>query len=371
MTDPIRARDIIAHMEAWAPPRFAFPGDPIGLQLGRSQQPVRRLMLALDASLPVVRAAVQAGADMLITHHAMLYRPAARIDTSTAHGQAIAQALAADLTVYAAHTNLDVAPGGVNDVLADLLGLQNVEILDRMGHDTLRKLVIYVPVDHADALRDAICTAGAGHIGSYSHCTFQTRGEGTFLPLPGAAPYAGEVGRLERTAEVRLETIVPEGAVDNVIAAMHATHPYEEVAYDLLTLVQPDAPYGIGRVGNLPAAMPLGAFAAAARDVLKMPHIRFGGDPNFRVTRVAVLGGSGGKWAGKALAADAHVLLTADCDHHAVSEAWLDGLAIVDATHAALERPVLPAVHERLRRRFGSSLDILVADVQEDPFHWI
>ncbi|MCL6631101.1 MAG: Nif3-like dinuclear metal center hexameric protein [Alicyclobacillus herbarius] len=364
------AADVVRVLEAWAPPRLAMPGDPVGLQLGRLDKPVETVWLALDTSLPVVQEAVAAGADMLVTHHELFYRPLPKLDTTTIKGRTIAEALAHDLTIYAAHTNLDVAEGGVNDVLAAKLGLTDVDILDRLQDDRLRKLVVFVPESHHEQVLQAVCAAGAGHIGRYSHCTFNTPGEGTFLPLPGTQPFLGQVGQLERAAEVRLETVVPESRLEAVVRAMLAAHPYEEVAYDVYPLEIMGKAYGIGRIGNLEKPLPLQEFAAQVRDALGLSHIRFGGEPDKRVQRVAVLGGSGGKWAAAALAKGADVFVTSDCDHHTVADAWLDGLAIIDATHAALERPVLEAMRQQLTDRLPG-LSVRISEVREDPFTWL
>ncbi|MCL6600464.1 MAG: Nif3-like dinuclear metal center hexameric protein [Alicyclobacillus macrosporangiidus] len=364
-------RDVIDIMNRIAPPELAMDRDVVGLQLGRLDKPVRSVWLALDPYPAVIDAAVASGADLLITHHAMLFRPIQRIDTGTARGRAIASALAHDLAVFNAHTNLDIAEGGVNDVLAERLGLTDCEVLERTRTEGLRKLVVFVPVSHHEAVLQAVCAAGAGHIGAYSHCTFNTEGTGTFLPLEGAQPFLGEVGRLERAAEVRLETVVPESKLEPVVRAMLEAHPYEEVAYDIYPLQLMGKVSGIGRVGRLFRPMPLRDFADHVRERLGLAHIRFSGDPELTVERVAVLGGSGGRFAASAIAKGAQVLVTSDCDHHTVAEAWQDGLAIVDATHAALERPVLDKIRERLARELPDGVSIEIADVPEDPFQWI
>ncbi|MCF8563352.1 Nif3-like dinuclear metal center hexameric protein [Alicyclobacillus tolerans] len=370
-TDTVLAQDAIAVIESFAPRSLAFSGDPVGLQVGRLNKPVHNIWLALDASPDVIEQAVGSQADLLITHHALLFRPLSRVDTSTVRGQAVAKALAHDLCVYSAHTNLDVADGGVNDVLAQLLGLRDVEILDRVQNERLRKLVVFVPESHHQEVMDAVCAAGAGHIGNYSSCTFNTPGQGTFLPLQGTNPFIGEAGKLERVQEVRLETVVPESKIEDVVRAMLSAHPYEEVAYDLYPLEIMGKAYGIGRVGQLPEPMRLLDFAKMCRAQLQLQHIRFGGAPDMNVRRVAVLGGSGGKWVHQAIAMGADVLVTSDTDHHLVAEAWQDGLAIVDATHSSLERPVLTRLKTELEQHLGERVSVTIANVNEDPYHWV
>jgi dinuclear metal center YbgI/SA1388 family protein len=365
-----RIRDVTAALDSIAPQTYAMDGDVIGLQIGILDKPVKRVMLALDPSPQSIDAAIAAKAELLLTHHALLYRPLRQIDTSTARGQAIARALAHDLTIYNAHTNLDIVDGGVNDVLAERMGLHSVEILDRIHSEQLRKLVVFVPESHHQAVFTAVCEAGAGHIGGYSHCTFNTPGEGTFKPGEGTNPFIGKVDTLERTREVRLETIVPASLIEPVVRRMFEAHPYEEVAYDLYPLELMGKAVGIGRIGTLDEAIPLGEFANRVRVALDLPHIRFSGDPHRPVQRIALLGGSGGKWVQQAMAKGADVFVTADCDHHTVAEALQDGLAMIDATHAAMERPVLYRLQERLSELLGS-VEFSVYTGNEDPFQWL
>lgn len=319
----------------------------------------------------MIREAVAAHADLLVTHHELLYRPLARLDTLSWRGKAIAQAVQNDLTVYAAHTNLDIAQGGVNDVLAKVLGLTHVEILDEVSSERLHKLVVFVPITHAQRVRDAVCDAGAGFTGRYSHCTFTTQGEQTFLPTEGARPFRGKVGELTRSDEVRIETVLPERIMHSVVAAMRTAHPYEEVAYDLFALELQGQANGIGRIGELSGPRRLHDFAQFVRQQLGLTHIRYSGDPNLSVQRIAVLGGAGGRWADKARLKGAQVLVTSDCDHHQVAEAWETGLAIVDATHAALERPVLQKLQQVMLANVEDALDVQVSAVVEDPFTWV
>ncbi|MBX6353849.1 MAG: Nif3-like dinuclear metal center hexameric protein [Thermoflavifilum sp.] len=363
--------DVVAAIEAWAPIHLALEGDNPGLQLGRVDKPVRTVCLGLDPYPATVDAALKAGADLLITHHPLFFRPLRQLDTASARGAALARAVAADLAIYSAHTNLDVAEGGVNDVICARLGLQDPEVLDVTGREALYKLVVFVPEEALDTVRDAVCAAGAGHIGRYSHCTFRAAGEGTFLPEEGAQPYLGQVGRLERAREYRLETIVPAGIRHEVVDAMLAAHPYEEVAYDLYPLALSGKAHGIGRVGNLPEPVRLADFAHLVKQRFGLAGVRYAGDPQLRIERVAVLGGSGRRWVRSAIRLGAQVLVTSDMDHHSMAEAWQDGLAVIDATHAALERPVLEAVAQRLRETFGEAITVHIVDVPEDPFHWV
>ncbi|GMA60033.1 Nif3-like dinuclear metal center hexameric protein [Alicyclobacillus fastidiosus] len=375
MSRTVTVGDVIRLLDAIAPPKWALANDKIGLQVGNVDKPVSRVWVALEASPEVIEEAIAQGVHLIITHHALLFHPISVLDTRKRRSCAIQRLLSADIAVYSAHTNLDVAPGGVNDVIAERIGLQDTEILDVTYREALHKLAVYVPTTHLEAVRHAIGEAGAGAIGDYSHCTFSTTGVGTFLPGDSTTPFIGSHGVLERVEEARLETIVPESRLSHVLAAMLDAHPYEEVAYDVYRVEQPGQAYGIGRIGNLPQGMSLSVFAEHIRDTFGMRHIRYAGDGDLLVERVAVLGGSGSRWAAQSLAKGAQVLVTADVGHHEAGDAWQDGLAIVDATHAALEQPVCTVLADRLREMLHSAVgdcgvDIAAAPVDVDPFHW-
>ncbi|WAH38559.1 Nif3-like dinuclear metal center hexameric protein [Alicyclobacillus dauci] len=374
MTSTVFVRDIMRLMEEIAPAKLAMDNDKIGLQVGNVDKPVSRVWVALEASPDTVDAAVDAGVDMIVTHHALLFRPIARLDTRQRRDRAIQQLLVHDIAVFSAHTNLDIAPGGVNDVIAGKLGLKDVEVLDVTYREPLYKLVVYVPTTHLDVVRSAIGDAGAGAIGRYTHCTFSASGTGTFLPGQGTKPFIGTQGELEQVAEARLETVVPDHLIHSVVARMCEVHPYEEVAYDILPMLQTGDEFGIGRIGNLERSIALEEFAERVRDEFGMRHIRFAGDPNLQVDRVAVLGGSGSRWVAASLEKGAQVLVTSDVGHHEAGDAWADGMAVVDATHAALEQPVCAVLAQMLRdklRANGTSVTIEAAPVTVDPFTWI
>jgi dinuclear metal center YbgI/SA1388 family protein len=363
--------DMIRIVDGFAPPHLAMGEDAIGLQIGHLDKNVRKVWVALDPSPAVIQAAVDNGIDMLVTHHALIYHPLKTIRTETAKGASIREALVHDLAIYTAHTNLDIADGGVNDVLANMLSLQNVEILDETYREMLCKIVVFVPVGHAAALREAICEAGAGNIGKYSHCTYAVEGAGTFRPHAGTNPFVGKIGFDTKVAEVRLETIVEKSNLDAVVRVMLDAHPYEEVAYDIYPLLLPGKRYGIGRIGDLQSPVHLQEFAESVKIKLGLHGIRFGGNPNLLVSRVAVLGGAGGNWAKHAMEQGAQAFVTSDSDHHEVAEAWQDGLAIVDATHAAMERPVLEVLCSYIRQHVPSDIQVEVSNLPEDPYHFL
>ncbi|MBX6395270.1 MAG: Nif3-like dinuclear metal center hexameric protein, partial [Alicyclobacillaceae bacterium] len=329
----VAVRDLARWMDEWARPTLALEGDVNGLQIGDPAKPVSKVLVALEVTPEVAEEAIARGVDMILCHHAPLYRPARHLREDNPTGRVLRSLIRADIAVYNAHTNLDVAPGGVNDRLAQRLGLEDVEVLAPTWEERMFKLAVFVPVDHHRKVLDAVCGAGAGWIGQYSHCTFNVSGRGTFRPEEGARPFIGHVGDLEEVDEIRLETVVPEDRLERVVEAMLAAHPYEEVAYDVYPLRRPVRTFGIGRIGRLPSPMTLKDLAEFVKEALQAPGVRFCGDPGKRVSKLAVLGGSGMRWAEHARRRGADAFLTGDVKHHDALDAVAAGLAVLDAGH--------------------------------------
>lgn len=367
------AQTVIQWMEKLAPKHYAMEGDPIGLQLGTLDKTVEAVLVALDVTEEVVREAAEIGAKLIIAHHAILYRPVKQLRTDLPAGRLYESLIKNDIAVYVAHTNLDVAEGGVNDALADALGLSERTVLEPVYSEEMFKLVVFVPEEHSDRVREAMFRAGAGWIGNYSHCSFNMQGTGTFMPREGTNPYLGEQGKLERAEEVRIETIVPGPIRRKVIQAMIKAHPYEEVAYDLYPLDLQGRTYGIGRVGKLDGPLTLEQLAERVKTAFDVPCVRLVGDRGRTVTKVAVLGGAGRDYVKKAKFAGAEVLITGDIDYHTAHDALADGMAVIDAGHN-IEKLFKPAVAEWLQSRLreaGYQTRVVASRVHTDPFQFV
>ncbi|WP_276355968.1 Nif3-like dinuclear metal center hexameric protein [Cohnella caldifontis] len=330
-----RGETVIQWMERLAPKHYAEPDDKIGLQVGSVRKEIRTVLVALDVTPEVVAEAAELGAELIIAHHAVIYRPLAHLQTDTPSGALAAELLRRDIAVYVAHTNLDSAEGGMNDWMAEALGLSNLQVLREAHTDKLYKLVVFVPKGHEQAVRDAMFGAGAGWIGNYSHCSFNVEGTGTFLPREGSDPFIGRQGKLETAEEVRIETVVPQSVRGKVVSAMLKAHPYEEVAYDLYAMDLKGRSFGLGRVGTLPSPEPLDVFAERVKQALDVPFVRVVGAGDKPIRKVAVLGGSGSRFIGNARFAGADVLVTGDIDYHTAHDAAAAGLALVDPGHNA------------------------------------
>jgi dinuclear metal center YbgI/SA1388 family protein len=353
--------EVIRFLEDMMPLDLCESWDNSGLQIGSGRRRLTGILLCLDVTPAVIERAREAGVSFIFAHHPLLFKPLKSVSIDRYPGNVLAAAAAADLTVYAAHTNLDLVPGGVNDALADTLGLLNVQVLQQTRVVASFKLVTFVPPDHLNEVADALFTAGAGVIDNYSRCSFSTPGIGTFLPSAAAAPFSGTVGEINEEEEMRLEVVVDECQLDGVLQALHRTHPYETPAYDLLPRANREGVIGFGRVGDLPGSLTAVEIIDLVKERLRVDSVRLigmsagagdGGDVGAaaRAWRVAVCGGSGFGFYPDALRAGVDVYVTGDVRYHEAREAELAGLPVIDAGHFATERPVLPVMAEEFRR---------------------
>ncbi|USG63842.1 Nif3-like dinuclear metal center hexameric protein [Brevibacillus ruminantium] len=364
---------VIQYVEKLAPKVMALEGDKIGLHVGTLQKPVKKVMVALDVLESVVDEAIAGGVDLIVAHHAVIYRPLKHLRTDLPAGKVFEKLLKHDIAVYTAHTNLDVAAGGMNDWLAEAIGLENVEVLDVSYRETQKKLVVYVPHSHRDQVFRAISEAGAGFVGNYSHCTFQTDGTGTFLPREGTNPHIGETGKLEKVEEVRIETVITSARQNAVVKAMLAAHPYEEVAFDLIPLENAGASLGIGRIGKLPAELTLRELALQIKEHFSLQGLRVVGDLDAPVRKVAVVGGDGSSYVSKAVFRGADVLVTGDIGYHTAHDAQADGLFIIDAGHN-IEKIMKEKLAAYLRASLhdaGYASEVVASNVHTDPYQFL
>jgi dinuclear metal center YbgI/SA1388 family protein len=361
--------EIIQLFEQFSPKGIAMEGDKIGLQIGRLNKKIDRIMIALDVLENVIDEAIEKNVQLIIAHHPFIYRPLQRIDTDTIQGRMVEKLLKHEIAVYAAHTNLDIAKGGVNDLLADALGLENYEVLVPTYETSLKKIVVFVPAENAEEIREAIGKSGAGFIGNYSYCSFSAPGMGRFLPGDQAQPYIGESGKLESVKEVRVETIVPESLLKKTITAMLKAHPYEEVAYDIYPVENKGELLGLGRIGTIPE-MTLGEFAEKVKVALEVKRVRVVGDVHSKVKKVAVLGGDGNKYFTQAKFKGADVYVTGDIYYHTAHDAMMLGLNMIDPGHNVekVMKKGLAAVLGKLCAEASYDVEIFPSELNTDPF---
>ena len=369
----VKLQVIMEALEQLAPRRLAEEWDRVGLQLGQGAQEIRRVLVALDVTEAVAAEAKEVQADLIVAHHPFIFKPLEQIHTDRFPGNLLQQFLRDNVALIAAHTNLDYADGGLNDWLAEALELQKVEVLQAGPEEKLLKLVVFVPEEAVEGVREALARAGAGHIGRYSHCSFQSAGEGAFLPLEGTKPYKGKQGRLERTPEIRLETILPQRISGRVLRAMLRSHPYEEVAYDLYPLANERREGGLGRIGLLPKELTLAELARQVAQKLDLPGVRLVGDSQKIICKAAVCGGAGASLIGKAAFRGADVLITGDIKYHEAQQAQNSDLALLDAGHFGTEKLMVGKVAQYLQAQSVAgkwNVEVIAAQSERDVFSW-
>ncbi|WP_216895007.1 Nif3-like dinuclear metal center hexameric protein [Nocardia alni] len=362
--------ELIAVLDAAYPPSLAESWDSVGLVCGDPGEAVSRVMFAVDATAAVVDEAIGWGAQALVVHHPLLLRGVDTVAASTPKGALLHRLIRNGCALFTAHTNADSADPGVSDALAHALGLRVSGPLEPKSAAGVDQWTVNVPLEHADAVLSALFSAGAGGSGNYGEAAWRAPGTQQFRPLPGAEPALGRIGQLERVAEERIEVVAPPSARGAVLAALRAAHPYEEPAYHVTERAALRTGQGLGRVGELPEPETLRRFTARVRAALPgtVWGVRAAGDPERRISTVAVCGGAGDSFLGtvRRLGVDAYV--TADLRHHPVDEHLrAGGPALVDAAHWATEQPWCAQAEGIVR--FGlPALETRVSTLRTDPW---
>ncbi|MFK5926054.1 MAG: Nif3-like dinuclear metal center hexameric protein [Desulfuromusa sp.] len=362
--------DIIGFLNHLCPPDLAEEWDNVGLQVGDPTVKIDKILVCLDAEEIALQEAYRLGAQLVISHHPLIFNPIKRLSPTDMTGRVLFQAIKQDIAVVSAHTNLDRAADGLNDWLAERLGVHDLVPLEVSETGHFSKLVVYVPLGHEVEVRDAMFAAGAGQIGAYDHCSFNNQGVGTFRGNQGTQPFIGTPGELEMTEEVRLETIVPASLVDKTVSRMLKAHPYEEVAYDLIPLANKRLGVGLGRVGELEKTVSLQQFAEQVKAGLQLSTLKLVGDLQRQIKRVAVCGGTGMSMFSTAVRHGADCLVTADIKFHEAQRARAAGVALIDAGHFATEQIMVAELSKRLRTVFAKrqfDVEIIEMTAESDP----
>ncbi|MDI6853620.1 MAG: Nif3-like dinuclear metal center hexameric protein [Deltaproteobacteria bacterium] len=366
-----QVKDILDCLNKAYPFAWASPEDRVGLQVGHPEAPVSRVLVALEASPEVIAEAREAGAEMLLTHHPLIYRPVAEIREDEPGGKLLTEIIRAGLAAAACHTNLDVAPHGLNDYLAALLGLTEVQSFAESKRETLYKLAVFVPVGYEDRVRQAMFDDRVGVIGNYSCCSFAARGQGTYLPGEGARPFKGELATLSRAEESRLEVLTPESRLPQALERLKAAHPYEEVAYDLYPLKNPGLSLGFGRLGRWPEPLAFPEAIAKVKEAFGVGMVKLWGRPPAAVERLAVMGGSGGDFAGEAERQGAQLFVTGEVRHHQMMPGRGQDFAVAEVGHFASEVVFIPKWAEQFEKfcqQNGLAIQARAATAERTPF---
>lgn len=340
----MKLREITNSLEKLAPLSLQESYDNCGLLVGDPESHIGAALLTLDCTEAVVDEAIALKCNLIIAHHPLIFQGLKRLSGATDAGRALLKAIKNDIAIYAIHTNLDNVPQGVNQMMAEKLGLQQCRVLEpREGQ--LCKLVVFVPHSHAAAVRQALFDAGAGHIGQYDQCSFNLEGHGTFRGSAESTPFAGQAGSLHTEPETRVEVILPRWKERDAVAAMRSAHPYEEVAFDLYPLLNVAPIAGAGMVGLLPAPEPVHEFLQRVKTTFGARAVRHTALVHATVEKVALCGGSGSFLLRAAIQAGAQVFISADFKYHQFFDAE-NRIVIADIGHFESEQ-YTPVVIER------------------------
>jgi dinuclear metal center YbgI/SA1388 family protein len=363
----MKIADIILHLESIAHPSLQEEYDNAGLITGAVDWDCSGAIISLDATEAVIEEAMEKKCNLVIAHHPIVFRGLKKINGKNYVEKTIIRAIKNDIAIYAIHTNLDNVQRGVNGMIAAKLGLINCQVLSpKTG--LLKKLYVFVPLQQAAQVRNAIFEAGAGHIGNYSECSFNTAGTGTFTAGAGSHPFVGEIGKQQQEDEIKIETIFPDWLENKIVAAMKAAHPYEEVAYDILPLENTHGHIGSGIAGTLPAAMDETDFLMQIKETFMIPVVRHTPLTGRQVKKVAVCGGAGSFLISNAIGAGADFYITADVKYHEFFDA--NGrLVIADVGHYESEQFTIGLLAGFLQEKFPT-FAALKTGVKTNPVNY-
>ena len=356
--------ELIAAMEKIAPTANAESWDNVGLLAGDPAQAITKALLTIDYTTQVADEGQALGCDAVIAYHPPIFQPLKRVVA----GNPVFDALRRGVAIYSPHTAWDMAEGGTNDVLCDLLGLEQRSPLKLAETKSSQyKLVTFVPEEQVEQVSDALFEAGAGRIGNYTSCSFRSPGTGTFFGQEGTNPAVGQAGQLERAAEVRLETVVPLSRVAQVIAALRTSHPYEEPAFDLQQLAAPPTGVGIGRVGIFASPTDRGAVIDRLKKELGINHLLVAGPTTGNAMRAAVCAGACGELLNDALSQKVDIYVTGEMRHHDALRAASAGMTVICTLHSNSERITLGRLKQRLQQELPA-LQCVLSQADRDPF---
>ncbi len=339
-------KDLIKHIENWAPPGIAWEKDNVGLQVGAAQNQLKNILLCLEVNSRVVDDAIKKRCNLIISHHPLIFTPLKSITSQDSKSELIKQLIKNDISLYSAHTNLDFTKDGVSFQLAKKLKLQNIRFLTNLSSNQY-KVVVYVPEDFVEKVAETMHNAGGGQIGDYSNCSFRIEGRGTFKGSSITNPFIGNKGNLEYVKEIRLEMIVNSFDLPKVLSAMKETHPYEEIAFDVYKLFNDNVNFGMGAIGNLTESLSKEDFLAYVSKSLGIKNFRYTCGKSKKIKSVSVCGGSGSDLTSEAIRQNADAFITADVKYHKFQDVQ-NQILLIDAGHYETEIFILKEIERRL-----------------------
>jgi len=363
----MKVEEVIACIEAFAPPELQEDWDNAGLITGQTFLTCSGVLCALDVTVDVVAEAIEKGCNLIVAHHPIVFTGLKKLTSKTYVEEVLIKAIKNDIAIYAAHTNLDNVLLGVSGKMAEKLGLKNIQVLSSK-QKMLRRLITFAPNANAEEVRQAVFAAGAGHIGNYSECSFNTTGTGTFKAEKGADPFVGEIGKQHHEEETKIEIVFPAYLELQVVNALVAAHPYEVPAYDIFTMENIHLGIGAGVIGDLEEDLDEGLFLQKLKEVFGTPVIKHTTLTKKSIKRVALCGGSGAFLIGQAKAQGAQAYVTADVKYHEFFNA--EGkLLVADIGHYESEQFAIDLLHDLIVEKFPT-FAVLKTSVNTNPVQY-
>ena len=367
----MKIKDIAEKIDQIVPLKLAQEWDNVGLLIGDANREVKKILLTIDITKEVLAEAKRTKTGLILSYHPVIWDGLKKI-TADCPDKIIYDLLSSNIAVFSVHTALDVSVGGVNDGLAEMVGIAEPKpigdfVADPSGDNF--KLVVFIPLKSATKVSKSVFAAGAGAIGNYSNCGFQAKGEGTFLPLDGSNPAIGKKGKLEKVPEVRFETIVPSDKVDKVIAAMKNAHPYETPAFDFFKLYNGSDKFGLGRIGKLQKPMTVKKIIERIKKQTRAKTFGIVGNDKKIVKTAAVCAGSCGRIINQVIAAKADLYVTGELKHHQALAAQEANVTCICLSHSVSERFILKKFAKQLQKQV-KQVTIKISKKDTEPFKW-
>jgi dinuclear metal center YbgI/SA1388 family protein len=364
----MKVKDIIKTIELFAPLQLQEHYDNSGLIIGDSDQSISGILLCLDVTEEVLQEALANKCNFIISHHPLIFTGLKKITGKDATQKIIITAIKNQLAIYAAHTNLDNITGGVNSKICEKLGLINQTILQPKS-GLLKKLITYCPLEHSENLSQALFKAGAGQIGNYSDCSFSSEGMGTYRGSEKTNPFIGEPGKLQKTSEQKIETIFPSWLEKEILNQLFENHPYEEVAFDVISLDNQYKKAGSGMVGELPEEVSELEFLNTLKIKFNARGIRYSKLLNKKVKKVAVCGGSGSFLLKDAIRSGADLFITSDFKYHQFFEAE-EKIVIADIGHYESEQYTLEIIYAIIMKKIPTFV-VRFSEINTNPINYL
>lgn len=364
----MKAKEIISIIETIAPLSLQESFDNSGMIVGDKEQIISGVMICLDVTMPIIEEAIRKNCNMIISHHPMLFNSIKKIVANSEKSNLIIKAIKHDIVIYAAHTNIDSSLPGVSYILGKALGLINMAILSPKSN-CLSKVSVYVPNNNAEIVRDAIFKSGAGCIGNYDSCSFNSHGFGTFRGNDNSNPFVGDRNKLHREQEIKIEFVVPNYLENKVLNAILASHPYEEPAFDITPISNKMEIAGLGVVGNLMDNIDEMGFLKKVKEIVGINSLRYSKLRGKEISKVALCGGSGGGFIKDAIRSGADIFLTAELKHNEFID-YQNDILLVDIGHYESECLIKNLIHDILIKK-SSNFAILISETEENPVSYM